>query len=81
MDEKWESLNSQCGCRSDAMEGLLNLVGLKKVKQAAGNLFKNAMTLQQLSSAQRKKNVVSFNNRYLQHLPFFLVEAEEVAIN
>uniref|UniRef100_A0AAV1UG65 AAA+ ATPase domain-containing protein n=1 Tax=Peronospora matthiolae TaxID=2874970 RepID=A0AAV1UG65_9STRA len=61
VDERWETLKSQYGCRSDAMEELLKMVGLKKVKQAAVNLFKNAMTLQQLSSAQRKKNVMSFN--------------------
>ncbi|RLN36908.1 hypothetical protein BBO99_00005556 [Phytophthora kernoviae] len=46
---------------SEAMEKLLKLVGLKKVKQAAVNLFKNAMMLQQLSAAQRKKNIMAFN--------------------
>ncbi|KAI9895974.1 hypothetical protein PsorP6_019027 [Peronosclerospora sorghi] len=32
VEDKWESLKSQHGCRSDAMEELLKLVGLKKVK-------------------------------------------------
>lgn len=56
-----ESLKSQYGCRSESMENLLKLVGLKKVKQAAVNLFKNAMALQQLSATQRKKNLMGFN--------------------
>ncbi|KAG7398349.1 hypothetical protein PHYBOEH_011257 [Phytophthora boehmeriae] len=61
VEDKWKSLKGQFGCRSDAMEELLKLVGLKKVKQAAVNLFKNAMTLQQLSAVQRKKNMMAFN--------------------
>ncbi|GMF43657.1 unnamed protein product [Phytophthora fragariaefolia] len=61
VEDKWESLKSQYGCHSQAMEDILKLVGLKKVKQEAVNLFKNAMMLQQLSAAQRKKNVMSFN--------------------
>ncbi|KAG3140105.1 hypothetical protein PI126_g16177 [Phytophthora idaei] len=36
------------------MEDLLKLVGRKKVKQAAVNLFKNAMALQQLSVAEEE---------------------------
>ncbi|POM71654.1 Hypothetical protein PHPALM_11746, partial [Phytophthora palmivora] len=59
--DKWESLKSQCSCQSEAMEELLKLVGLKKVKQAAVNLFKNAMALQKLSTTQRKKNTMAFN--------------------
>ncbi|CAI5725446.1 unnamed protein product [Peronospora destructor] len=59
--DKWESLNSQYSCRSDAMENLLKMVGLMKVKHAAVNMFKNAMVLQQLSIAQRKKNSMAFN--------------------
>ncbi|KAK1944063.1 hypothetical protein P3T76_003975 [Phytophthora citrophthora] len=43
------------------MECLLKLVGLKKVKHAALNLFKNALQLQQLSTDQRKKNAMAFN--------------------
>lgn len=61
VEDKWESLKSQHGCRSEAMEDLLKLVGLKKVKQAAVNLFKNARALQQLSATQRKKNSMPFN--------------------
>ncbi|ETP10987.1 hypothetical protein F441_13483 [Phytophthora nicotianae CJ01A1] len=61
VEDKWESLKSQYGCRSEAMEKLLKLVGLKKVKQAAVNMFRNAMMLQQLSASQRKKNAMSFN--------------------
>ncbi|KAG6592606.1 Serine/threonine-protein kinase mph1 [Phytophthora cinnamomi] len=61
VEDKWESLKSQYGCRSQAMDDLLKLVGLKKVKQAAVNLFKNAMILQQLSATQRKKNSMPFN--------------------
>ncbi|KAL4165528.1 hypothetical protein KRP22_014238 [Phytophthora ramorum] len=60
-EEKWASLQSQYGCRSDAMDDLLKLVGLQKVKHAAVNLFKNAMALQQLSATQRKKNAMAFN--------------------
>ncbi|KAE8993282.1 hypothetical protein PF001_g17594, partial [Phytophthora fragariae] len=61
VEDKWEALKTQFGCRSEDMEKLLKLVGLKKVKQAAVNLFKNAMVLQQLSATQRRKNAMSFN--------------------
>ncbi|KAG6967558.1 hypothetical protein JG688_00006251 [Phytophthora aleatoria] len=61
VEDKWESLKSQYGCRSQAMEDLLKLVGLKKVKHAAVNMFRNAMMLQQLSLIQRKKNSMAFN--------------------
>ncbi|KAG7382936.1 hypothetical protein PHYPSEUDO_004232 [Phytophthora pseudosyringae] len=61
VEDKWETLKSQYGCRSEAMEDLLKLVGLTTVKQAAVNLFKNAMVLQQLSVTQRKKNAMAFN--------------------
>ncbi|ETI29722.1 hypothetical protein L914_21561 [Phytophthora nicotianae] len=61
VEDKWESLKSRYDCRSDAMEELLKLVGLKKVKQAAVNLFKNAMVLQHLSEIQREKNMMVFN--------------------
>ncbi|KAG2789761.1 hypothetical protein PC129_g8833 [Phytophthora cactorum] len=61
VEDKWESLKSRYGCRSQAMEDLLKLVGLKKVKHAAVNMFRNAMILQQLSLIQRKKNSMAFN--------------------
>jgi replication-associated recombination protein RarA len=61
VQDKWESLKSQYGCQSEAMEELLKLVGLKKVKQAAVNLFKNAMAFQRIPAAQRKKNMMAFN--------------------
>ncbi|RMX65665.1 hypothetical protein KXD40_008073 [Peronospora effusa] len=61
VEDKWQSLKSQYSCRSDAMENLLKLVGLMKVKHAAVNMFKNAMVLQQLSTTQRKKNSMAFN--------------------
>ncbi|TDH66050.1 hypothetical protein CCR75_007122 [Bremia lactucae] len=61
LEDRWENLKSQYGCRSEAMDELLNLVGLKKVKHAAVNLFRNAMILQQMTATQRKKNTMSFN--------------------
>lgn len=61
VEDKWESIKCQYGCHSQAMEKLLKLVGLKKVKHAAISLFKNAMALQHLSVAQRKKNAMAFN--------------------
>ncbi|KAI9912908.1 hypothetical protein PsorP6_006359 [Peronosclerospora sorghi] len=60
VEDKLESLKSQHGCRSDAMEQLLKLVGLKKDKLEAFNLFKGAIALQKLSPLQRKKKSMAF---------------------
>ncbi|KAG1712488.1 hypothetical protein DVH05_000232 [Phytophthora capsici] len=65
VNDKWESIKSQYGCHSEAMEELMKLVGLKKVKQTAVNLFKTAMALQKMSPAQRKKNSMVFNYCFL----------------
>ncbi|RLN63252.1 hypothetical protein BBJ28_00018439 [Nothophytophthora sp. Chile5] len=61
VEDKWDQLKSESGCRSEAMEDLLKLVGLRKVKQSAYLLFKNAIALQKMSATQRKKNMMAFN--------------------
>ncbi|KAJ3067513.1 M-phase phosphoprotein 8 [Podochytrium sp. JEL0797] len=57
----WEALKHKHGCASQAMEDLLELVGLKKVKMEAIELFKSAIGLQQMPPDVRKKNMVSMN--------------------
>lgn len=61
IEDKWLSMKEQYGCRSDAMDELLKLVGLRKVKQAAVNLFKNAMAFRQMPATKRARNVMALN--------------------
>lgn len=59
--EKWEQLKSEKGFKSKAMEKLLSMVGLKKVKNEAISLFKLAYSLSKMSPEQRANNSISFN--------------------
>lgn len=61
IDERWRLLKQQEGCKSDAMEELLKLVGLRRVKDSALKLFKSAVVLQKMTPSKRKKNALALN--------------------
>ncbi|TYZ68458.1 hypothetical protein PybrP1_004317 [[Pythium] brassicae (nom. inval.)] len=61
VDERWCLLKQHEGCHSDAMEELLKLVGLRRVKDSALKLFKSALALQKMPAAKRKKNALALN--------------------
>ncbi len=58
----WEGLKEQnLDCKSEAMDSLLKLTGLKKVKIAALNLFKTAIKFQRSSAKFRTANSMALN--------------------
>ncbi|KAJ3016332.1 UNVERIFIED_CONTAM: hypothetical protein HDU68_012270 [Siphonaria sp. JEL0065] len=59
--EMWESLKMKYSCSSKAMEDLIELVGLKKVKIQAVELFKTVIGLQKMSPEVRDANMMSLN--------------------
>jgi replication-associated recombination protein RarA len=59
--EKWVLLSQKEGIRSEAMEKLLKLTGLKRVKEFALNLFQTAISLAKMSPEDRKANPWSKN--------------------
>ncbi|TPX59440.1 hypothetical protein PhCBS80983_g02469 [Powellomyces hirtus] len=61
----WAALQRKEGCRSDAMDRLLDLTGLKKVKIAAINLFKRALIFKKMSKEAQKKNGITLNFAFL----------------
>lgn len=61
VDERWRLLKQQKGCQSEAMEELLKMVGLRRVKDSALKLFKSAVALQKMEPAKRKKNAPALN--------------------
>lgn len=63
--ELWEDLKAKEGRQSKAMEELLKLTGLKKVKESAIKMFKAALALMKLSPDARKKNMGSLNFAFL----------------
>ena len=54
--EEWEELKNSTGCKSESMEKLLLLTGLKKVKEFSIKLFKQALALNKMSPEDRKLN-------------------------
>ncbi|KAJ3216818.1 hypothetical protein HDU67_008904 [Dinochytrium kinnereticum] len=58
---QWEDLKTSSGCQSAAMEKLLDLTGLKKVKIAAITLFKSGLARQKVSEDKRRSLVYSLN--------------------
>lgn len=54
--EEWEDLKAKDGCSSKAMENLLKLTGLKKVKEFSIKLFKQALALSKMTPEDRKLN-------------------------
>ncbi|KAI8896071.1 hypothetical protein BC833DRAFT_599019, partial [Globomyces pollinis-pini] len=61
----WQSVKSNEGCQSRAMEKLLELTGLEKVKRTCVSLFKSAMAFQKMSHADRQANPISINLAFL----------------
>eukprot|EP01134_Creolimax_fragrantissima_P007209 CFRG7209T1 len=63
----WDDLKTQFPkeCVSKAMDELLGLTGLRKVKMEAVRLFKSAIQLQRMSPDARAQNVVSLNYCFL----------------
>ncbi|KAI9318848.1 hypothetical protein DFJ73DRAFT_769718 [Zopfochytrium polystomum] len=59
--EMWDQLKSKEGCASPAMEKLLALTGLRKVKSAAVKIFNSALTLEKMDATTRKKNAMTLN--------------------
>ncbi|KAJ3286671.1 hypothetical protein HK104_008917 [Borealophlyctis nickersoniae] len=59
--EIWEELKVKENCKSDAMEQLLKLTGLKKVKQAAVQLFTSAIAFKKLPVKKRKANSLTLH--------------------
>ncbi|KAJ3054777.1 hypothetical protein HK097_000821, partial [Rhizophlyctis rosea] len=63
--ELWEELKTREGCKSTAMDKLLTLTGLKKVKLAAVHLFISAIKFKKLSLAAQKANSLTLNYCFL----------------
>lgn len=60
-EERWILMKRQDGCKSDAMDELLKMVGLRRVKDSALKLFKSALALSKMEAAKRKKNAPAMN--------------------
>lgn len=63
--DRWKALKEEETVHSDAMEKLLHLTGLKKVKNSAIDLFKSALVYNRLESEARAANVKTCNYCFL----------------
>ena len=63
--EQWDELKVRENCASKAMDELLALTGLQRVKTFALALFKNALTYTKLSDEARKQNQGTLNFVFL----------------
>lgn len=61
----WEQLKESERCHSDAMEELLALTGLKKVKTEAVLIFKSALVRNKMDAEKRRKNAMTLNFCFL----------------
>ena len=59
--DEWANLKDTDGVKSDAMEDLLKMTGLLKVKQTAVKLFIQGLRLSQLDDETRKVNTPALN--------------------
>ncbi|KAJ3397278.1 hypothetical protein HDU80_009611, partial [Chytriomyces hyalinus] len=59
--EMWDEMKRREGVSSAAMEELVDLIGLKKVKIAALELFKSAIAFSKMSAVARQKNSLALN--------------------
>jgi hypothetical protein len=57
----WENMKDIDGLKSDAMEDLLKMTGLRKVKQTAVELFKQGLVLSRMDEEIRKLNAPALN--------------------
>ncbi|RHY06073.1 hypothetical protein DYB36_006893 [Aphanomyces astaci] len=56
--QQWQDFASKERVKSDAMDELLNLIGIRKVKKFAIQLFQSARAFKKLSSKARKANQI-----------------------
>ena len=62
---RWNALKEKDGVRSEGMEKLLKLIGLRKVKNATIDLFITAMKISKMDPETRKANAISCNYCFL----------------
>ncbi len=62
---KWEALKRSEQVESKAMEKLLEMIGLKKVKNAVINLFKAATVFKKMDIEAQSTNMMSLNFCFL----------------
>lgn len=67
LEQQWSHLKSMHPdvTQSDAMEELLKLTGLRKVKEMAIQLWKSAINLRRMDTEARKKNLLTANFCFL----------------
>ncbi|CAJ1356275.1 unnamed protein product, partial [Effrenium voratum] len=61
----WEEMKETKGCSSEAMDELMALTGLKRVKDTAVALYKSALQFQRMSPEARKANAMALNYCFL----------------
>eukprot|EP00934_Nitzschia_sp_Nitz4_P008360 Nitzschia sp. Nitz4//scaffold84_size84139//17889//22709//NITZ4_005193-RA/size84139-augustus-gene-0.44-mRNA-1//-1//CDS//3329559018//8350//frame0 len=63
--QQWQDLKSDNDRRSDAMDRLLELTGLRRVKEAALRLWKSALQIDKMDDKTRMKNLFATNYCFL----------------
>lgn len=58
---RWDAFKAEEGVKSDSMEELLKMTGLKKVKNSTIDLFQSALRFSKLSAEAKQANPMSFN--------------------
>jgi DNA replication protein DnaC len=61
----WNKIKESEGCKSEKMEELLQLTGLKKVKEESVKMFQAALAFQKMSKKDREANTISLNKIFL----------------
>ena len=64
-DDMWEELKDTSNVKSDAMEELLKMTGLLRVKKTAVEFFKQGLILSRMDDKTRKLNTPSLNYVFL----------------
>ena len=62
---KWEDLQITDSCSSEAMDKLMRLIGLARLKEKAISIFKSALAFGKMNAKARAKNSISFNMAFL----------------
>jgi len=63
--KRWETFKSEKGVESTAMDDLLKMIGLKKVKDFAFTTFESFYNLNKMSDEFKKKNPMTLNFCFL----------------
>ncbi|CAK9039190.1 Protein CbbX, partial [Durusdinium trenchii] len=63
--EMWEEMKETKGCCSEAMDKLMALTGIKKVKATAVALYKSALQFKKMSPEMQKANAMALNYCFL----------------